>query len=151
MKNKGVGKVATSFKGLAAAVVFGFSYIDHIFSPLIWALLVLVILDILLNVHHEDKQFTKIGSAFATLGGTELFSQSNLFSIDVIHGLVAVMVLAYLQVVVPQVIVFIQKLKGLSSTSKVEMIAILQAENEALKQKAVSQDSQENKVEVIKK
>lgn len=144
--------LTSGIKGISAAVIFGFSYLNHIFSPLIWALLVLVILDILMNVHHEEKQFSKIGSAFVTLGGADLFSHTHLFSLNVIHGLVGVMVLAYLQVVIPQVIQFTKKVKGLSTQSKAEMIAILQAENDLLKQKAEGQEKQaeDNKVVIEK-
>lgn len=149
MTNKGERMVTTGTKFGFGAVIFGFSYINHIFSPLIWALLILIILDILLNVHKEGQQLQKIGSAFMTLGGADLFQNTHLFSISVIHGLVGVMVLAYLQVVVPRLINVVKKIKGISAASKNELLLALQAENEALKQQAQKQE-QENKVVIAK-
>lgn len=131
--------MSTGVKGAGTAVLFGLSYINHIFSPLIWALLALIIIDVLLNVHKEGQQLTKIGSAFATLGGTSLLTVQNAFSLEVVHGLVAVMVLAYIQVVVPQIVSLISKAKFISPVAKADLIAALQAENEALKQKATAE------------
>lgn len=131
--------MSSGVKGASAAVIFGISYINHIFSPLIWALLVLIVIDVLLNVHKEGQQLTKIGSAFATLGGTSLITVQNTFSLEVVHGLVAVMVLAYIQVVIPQVVQLINKAKFIAPTAKMDIIAALQAENEALKQKATAE------------
>lgn len=130
--------MTTGVKGASALAIFGISYINHIFSPLIWALLALIVIDVLLNVHKEGQQLTKIGSAFATLGGTSLISVQHAFNLEAVHGLVAVMVLAYIQVVSPQIVNGIKKAKSLSSTTKTDIIAVLQAENEALKKMAQS-------------
>lgn len=128
-----------SIKTLFAALMLGVSYINHIFSPLIWGLSILIVIDILLNVHKEGQQFNKIGSAFATLGGSGLLQTSHFFSIEVIHGLVAVMFLAYVQVVVPQILKGIGKLKYLAPGTKAAAMAAMAAELEALKAQAKSE------------
>jgi hypothetical protein len=144
--SKGEGAMTSGVKGISAAAIFGISYINHIFSPLIWALLALIVVDILLNVHKEGQQLTKIGSAFATLGGTSLISVQHAFTLEAVHGLVAVMVLAYIQVVAPQFVSVINKAKNIAPSAKVDMIAVLQAENEALKQQAEKAQAEVNKV-----
>lgn len=146
-KSKGEGAMTSGVKGISAAAIFGISYINHIFSPLIWALMALIVVDILLNVHKEGQQLTKIGSAFATLGGTSLISVQHAFTLEAVHGLVAVMVLAYIQVVAPQIVSVIKKAKNIAPSAKIDMIAALQAENEALKQQAEAQ-AEANKVVV---
>lgn len=92
----------------AAAVVFA-TYLNHTFSPLFWVLLVLVALDIVMNAHQEGQQFQKIGSAFASLGGVTVL-QGHLGNPDIVRISVAVLVLAYLQVVVPQLLTLAKKL-----------------------------------------
>lgn len=136
MQNRGDSRMTTGVKGASAVVIFGISYINHIFSPLIWALLVLIVIDVILNVHKEGQQLNKIGSAFATLGGTSLLSTAHAFNQEAIHGIVAVMVLAYIQVVSPQIVTVIGRFKSINHATKEAMIAALQAENAALKQQA---------------
>jgi hypothetical protein len=131
--------MTSSLKGASAFVLFGISYINHIFSPLIWALLVLIMIDVIFNVHKEGQQLTKIGSAFATLGGTSLISMQHAFNAEAIHGIVAVMVLAYIQVVAPQIVAFIGRLRSIQPATRMAMLEALQAENQALKQKAEEQ------------
>lgn len=131
--------MTTGVKGVGILATFGISYINHIFSPLIWGLLALIIVDILLNVHKEGQQLQKIGSAFATLGGTSLLTVQHAFNLETVHALVAVMVLAYIQVVAPQIVAMIKKAKNISSSTKVDLIAALQAENESLKQMAITE------------
>lgn len=137
--------MAYGIKGASVGVIFGISYINHIFSPLVWALLALIIVDILLNVHKEGQQLTKIGSAFATLGGTSLISFQHAFTLEAVHGLVAVMVLAYIQVVSPQIVRMISKAKNINAATKTDLIAALQAENDSLKRMA---EHEANKVVV---
>lgn len=135
------------FKGASLAAIFGISYINHVFSPLIWGLLILIMADVLLNVHKEGQQFTKIGSAFATLGGTSILTAAHAFNLEALHGIVAVMVLAYIQIVAPQIVLFVSKAHFIAPGAKAAMIEALKAENEMLKHKAeVTKAEAENKV-----
>lgn len=146
MSNKGGSNLATSgVKGAGVLAIFGISYINHIFSPLIWGLLILIIIDVILNVHKEGQQLNKIGSAFATLSGTSLMSFEHALSPEAIHGIVAVMVLAYIQVVAPQIVNIVTNFKFISPNAKADLIAALKEENAALKQKAITQ-AKTNKV-----
>jgi hypothetical protein len=139
VQSRGEIAMTTGLKGVSAAVILGVSYINNIFSPLIWALLVLIMIDILFNAHKEGQQLTKIGSAFATLSGTGFLQMVHPFSIEVIHGIVAIMVLSYIQVVVPQLVSGISKVRFLAPGTKAGVMAALAAENEALKKQAQAQ------------
>lgn len=105
------------FKAIGAAIVVGVGYIDQNLSPLFWALLVLAALDVVLNAHREGQQFQKIGSAFASLGGVTVL-EGHLGNPDIVKISVAVLVLAYLQVVVPQLIAMLKQIK-FSASKKV--------------------------------
>lgn len=135
--------MAGGVKGIGALTIFGVSYLNHIFSPLIWGLLVLVVIDILLNAHKQGEQLNKIGTAFITLGGTSLISSFHTFNLETVHALVAIMVIAYIQIVSPQIVAIINKTKSISGPTKAELIAALEAENKSLKQMAITE---ENKV-----
>ncbi|EPZ43833.1 hypothetical protein [Alicyclobacillus acidoterrestris] len=116
-----------AIKGAGALVIFGISWMDHIFSPLIWALMILAGLDIVLNVHKGlQHQMGKIGSAFASLGGLSLLKSGTLFSAQTLHYAVAVMVLVYLQIVVPQIVAFVGNLKFVTIAEKQAASTIIQ-------------------------
>ncbi|MCL6594262.1 MAG: hypothetical protein K6T31_09825, partial [Alicyclobacillus sp.] len=107
-----------TIKSLGALAVAVSAYINQTFSPLFWALLALAAVDILLNVHREGQQFQKLGSAFAAVGGTTVLSQ-HIASPDILKIAVAVLTLAYLQVVVPQLVGLLGKIR-LSSNPTVD-------------------------------
>lgn len=102
--------VQLMIKSIAGVFAVAVAYVDQTLTPLFWALIVLVTIDVLLNAHKEGQQFTKIGSAFATLAGT-LGLSGHIAQPDFLRVLVAVATLAYVQVVVPQLLVFLGKIK----------------------------------------
>lgn len=102
------------FKSLGTAAVLAISYVNHTFSPFFWVLLALAGLDILLNMHREGQQFQKIGSAVASIGGISVL-EGHLGNPDILRVSVAVLVLAYLQVVVPQLIAMVKNFHFASS------------------------------------
>lgn len=103
-----MGKLGAFIKGLGSIAVVVAGYVNHNLSPLFWTLLVLAALDIVLNIHHLEKQFAKLGSAFAALGLPVFLSSndSGLLALDpaVLKVVVAVLTIGYLQVVVPQLL-----------------------------------------------
>ena len=130
-------------KGLSAFAVVAITYIDNTFSPLFWVLLVLVAWDILANVHKEGQQLTKIGSAFASIGGITVI-EGHIGSPDVVRIVVAVLVLAYIQVVMPQVFALIKKIpfsanKTVNVTEQQALINLLQSKVDALETQAKGQ------------
>lgn len=137
---KGMG---AAIKGIFAVAALAVTYVDHTLSPLFWALLALAAIDVLLNVHDETKQWTKLGSAFVTLGGT--YGVAGHFGQpDFIRILVAVAVLAYLQIVVPQLLALgsrvVKEIKTPAQRADAQaMIATLQAEVAQLKAGAQAQ------------
>lgn len=126
----------TVAKGLMTAIVLGVGYVDANFTPLFWVLLALMAIDVLLNVSHEGQQLNKIGSAVASLGGVALV-ESHLGNPDILKVSIAVLVLAYLQVVAPQVIALVKKIKFSKSPKanvflQEQIISNLQAEVQRL-------------------
>ena len=99
-----------TIKSAAGMVAVAVAYIDQTLTPLFWALLILAAIDVLLNAHKEGQQFPKIGSAFVTLAGT-LGLSGHLAQPDFLRVLVAVATLAYLQVVVPQLLTLIGNIR----------------------------------------
>lgn len=132
---KTMGAAVKGFAAFAAVIV---AYVDTNLGPLFWALLVLAALDILLNVHDESKQWNKLGSAFVTLGGTYGVG-AHFGQPDFVRILVAVAVLAYIQIVVPQVFTLLTKLKLGGPLAAQSEIAALKAEVNQLKTQAVEQ------------
>ena len=139
---KGMG---AAIKGIFAAAALVVTYVDHTLSPLFWALLALAAIDVLLNVHDESKQLTKLGSAFVTMFGTYSATLAGHYGQpDFVRILVAIAVLAYLQIVVPQLLALGTRVaKELKTpTQKADasaLIAALQAEVAQLKAGAQAQ------------
>lgn len=136
-------RMQTAAKGLMAVAVFGVAYVNQNFTPLFWVLLALLALDVLLNVGHEGQQFAKIGSAVASLGGVSLV-ESHLGNPDLVKVCVAVLVLAYLQIVAPQLYKLVSNIRLGSSKRanaflQAEVIANLQAEVARLNAQAAAQ------------
>ncbi len=125
--------------GLATLAV---TYIDSTLTPLFWALLVLAAIDILLNVHKEGQQWNKLGSAFISLGGT-LGLAGHVSQPDFLRVMVAVATLAYLQVVVPQLVTLVGNIKW--SKDPATNAVIKQAELTALKKEIETLRSQADK------
>jgi hypothetical protein len=112
----GVKMGTTVFKGLMASVIVGVSYINTNFSPLFWVLLALIAIDLFLNVHQEHKQLSKVMSAFGGLGVPALIAQH----VGLPHFtkvVVILMTLVYVQVVTPQLAVFVSRFKFSKSTA----------------------------------
>ena len=91
-------------KSLSAGLVGIYFYLNGKFGPLFWALLILVLLDILFNLTslaNLENQFKKIGSAMISLGGPVLFLSAYKDGL-MARMIVGVLVLAYLEVLFPQ-------------------------------------------------
>lgn len=95
--------MTASVKGIAAVIVAWMTYIDNTFSPLFWVLLVLIFIDLVLNIHKEGQQFSKLGSMALSLG-VPTYITSNLGNPELGKYLVAIMCLCYVQLVVPQLL-----------------------------------------------
>jgi hypothetical protein len=79
------------------------SWVNQNLTPLFWVLIALVIVDILMNIKSEDKQFHKLGSAFSALGIPAVISNSFMQGNGEIGKIVVLLLcLGYIQVVVPQ-------------------------------------------------
>jgi len=92
-------------KGVSAAAVGTFFYLNGKFGTLFWVLMILVLLDIIFNLTslgNLENQFKKIGSAVFSLGGPVLFLNAYKDG-EMAKILVAVLVLAYLEILYPQV------------------------------------------------
>ena len=115
-------------KGLASAVAVAISYIDTHYSPLFWVLIALAALDLVLNAGQEEKQFAKIGSAFAALGMPTLLA-NNMANPELPRIMVTLMVVVYIQVVFPQAASLLSKLKfSANKTVNAAELAAAQAE-----------------------
>lgn len=90
-------------KGIGALAVVWVTYINHTFTPLIWVLLALIFVDLVLNVHKEGQQLHKLGSMAVSIG-LPTYVINNLNQPDLGKYLVAMLCIAYLQTVVPQLI-----------------------------------------------
>lgn len=110
-----------AIKSLGALGVVVVTYINHTLSPLFWVLLVLAGLDILLNMRDEQKQFQKLGSMFVALGLPTYLSTNQMgvlhMNSEVLKIVVAVLTIGYLQVVFPQVVALLAKIKFSSKAS----------------------------------
>lgn len=91
-----------TIKGLGALFVVWMTYINTTFSPLFWVLLALIFVDLLLNIHKEGQQFHKLASMGMSLGIPTVIAQ-NINQPELGKYLVAILCLAYLQVVVPEI------------------------------------------------
>lgn len=137
--------VIKSILSLGALVT---AYMDGTFGPLIWALLILVGLDLVLNLRDEAKQLSKIGSGAVTLGLPALLTNAqSIASPAILHAIVAVLVLAYLQVVYPQVMARITKWSAkvpVADAAEVaalkSQVATLTAQTRAQAQSTLNQD-----------
>lgn len=132
-----------SAKGIGALAVVWLAYLNNTFSPLIWVLLGLVAVDLFLNIHKEGQQFAKLGSMAVTLGIPTIVA-NNIGQPDLGKYLVAVLCLAYLQIVVPQIFQRLSQIKFSSNQAtnkvdqaKIDAIVQLLAEREKLQAQAV--------------
>lgn len=126
--------MSATIKALGALAVVVETYVQHTFGGLFWALLILAAIDILLNMQDESKQFSKFGAAFTSIGGITILS-GHVSDPAVIKVAVAVAVLAYIQIVAPQVLQLLAKLR-LPRRENAFVVAALQAEVERLKSQA---------------
>lgn len=113
-------------KSLAALAVVVYTWVNHTLSPLFWLLLVLVVLDLLLNIHQEGKQLPKLGSTFFALGLPAFLSShsAHLFDAEVLKGVVCILTLGYVWVVVPQLFALVNR--WLPKTSQAQAAALEQ-------------------------
>lgn len=96
--------VSGGVKGLGALFVVWLTYIDKTFTPLFWVLLALIFVDLVLNVHKgEGTQFTKLGSALVSMGIPQYLGNNGGMP-HLAKYLVAMMVIAYIQIVIPQLL-----------------------------------------------
>lgn len=138
-----VKTVNVTLKSIGGAITVIVAYVNHTLTPLFWALLILASLDVLLNVHKEGMQLQKVGSAFASIGGTVGLA-NHVAQPDFLRVAVAVATLAYLQVVVPQIVSLLGKIKfskdpATNNAVQEAEIAALRAEVERLRQIADQQ------------
>lgn len=126
----------TMIKGLLSLVAVGVAYIDKTFGELVWVLIALIAIDLILNLKDEGKQLNKIGSAAVALGLPSILTGStNLLNPLMLHSLVAVMVLAYLQVVYPQIQTLLSNIGKKSANVGVQALdTVAQAKLNALEQ-----------------
>lgn len=107
--------LATASKGVGALAVVIFTYINTNLSPVFYLLLVLAALDYLLNFHNEGKQLQKIGAAIGATGFPLYLSTnaSSLLHLDptVLKVAVVILTIGYIQIVFPQLIALVGKIK----------------------------------------
>lgn len=132
-----MNRVNVTIKGLGALAVGVAAYVNHTFGMLFWVLLSLAAVDLLLNVHDEQKQLAKFGSAFASIGGITVL-ESHLSNPEVMKIAVAVAVLAYIQVVTPQLVSLLGKLHLPKRENKF-LVAMMEQEIARLKAEANQQ------------
>ena len=118
--------VSYGTRGVAVVLAGWFAYINTNFTPLFWVLLALIAVDLVLNVHKEEKQLSKIGSAFMSAGFPYLITQSTHLELA-IRAAVLMGVVVYIQIVFPQLFAVIAKWKPKTAQGK-----YTQAEVEAL-------------------
>lgn len=97
-------------KGLGSVLILAVTYIDKTFTPLFWALVILAFIDLVLNGHKEGQQFQKIAAAFLSLGAPS-FIAANMANPELGKYIVGILCIVYLQLVVPQVLTKLSKLK----------------------------------------
>jgi hypothetical protein len=122
-------------KGLLSAIVAGIALIDKTFTPCIWLLLALVAVDLILNVHKEGQQMHKLFSAAGAMG-IPTFIGTHYDLPNFAQYLTVLMTVAYIQVVFPQIVDLLKKVKWSKDpatqaaiTADAEMIAqLVQAE-----------------------
>lgn len=110
----------TSIKGISTAVVAFFAYAQHTYGTLLWVVLAMAAIDILMNVQNEGKQFEKLGSAFVAIGAPAILT-SHLGSPDMVRVSLAVVCIAYIQILYPQLVTFLKNLHQPQSVVKVEL------------------------------
>lgn len=120
-------KMSGFAKGVSALAVAVFSYINNTYTPLIWVLAALIFLDLVMNMHKEGQQFQKIGSAAAALG-IPGFITSQFGTPHFTQYIVALLTIAYIQVVFPQIGSLIDKIK-FSSNPAQQQTAVSEAQD----------------------
>ena len=119
-------------KGAASAILLYVTELQHQYGTILWIVLAMVILDVLLNVGDEQKQFNKLGSAFVAIGAPTIIS-TQATSPAFAHTLLALIAIAYVQILYPQIITLVKKMGGSVSVQSAEMILIQDLQNQVLK------------------
>lgn len=130
---RGVSRVSGfAVKGTVSVVLVWLSA-QHQYGTLLWVVLAMAALDVLLNVHKEQLQFTKLGSAFVALGSPAIV-QADLHSPQLVHVALALVAISYVQILYPQVVKWLLSLHEPKAVVKVELAALqsLEAKVEAL-------------------
>lgn len=134
----------TAVKGVGVILAF-LGYVNNMFGPLVFGLLILVALDILFHFHKGPTvQMQKLVSGFMSIlgvSGMQLLNANHgeILSASFLHYAVAVLFASYLSVVGPEVIQWTGKLKWLAKGTKSALTAAEQAELTALRAQAQKQ------------
>ena len=134
----------TVVKGGSLAIASLIAYMNHTFSPFIWLLIGLVVLDLILNATDESKQLQKIGSSFATVTTTIFLKQGT--TVLQVPNLPEIFVLAltvtYLGIVIPQVVHVFKVLQPKATASEIAFLKAELAKMQATAQKDLNQSVQ---------
>ena len=118
-------------KGVASAVIVFFTTLQNQYGTILWVVLAMVIMDVLLNVGNEQKQFNKLGSAFVAIGAPTIVS-NNMGNPEMTHVVLALVAISYVQVLYPQLITMLGKFGQSKAVVSAEMAAIQDLQKQIL-------------------
>ncbi len=118
-------------KGVASAVIVFFTTLQNQYGTILWVVLAMVVLDVLMNVGNEQKQFNKLGSAFVAIGAPTIVSH-NFGSPEMTHVVLALIAISYVQVLYPQLISMLGKFGQSKAVISAEMLAIQDLQKQVL-------------------
>lgn len=131
-------------KGIFGAIVLYLTELQHEFGTILWVVLAMAALDLLLNVGKEGKQFEKFGSAFVAIGAPSIIS-NNINGGVFTHTVLALVALAYISVLYPQLVALINKFKQPETAKQSELELITELKNQ-VESMAVKLEEQNGKV-----
>lgn len=116
-------------KGFFGAVILYLTELQHEFGTILWVVLAMAAIDLLLNVGKEGKQLEKLGSAFVAIGAPSVIS-NNINGHAFTHTVLAMVALAYVVILYPQVVAFISNLKQPQAIKQTELEYITELKNQ---------------------